>query len=96
MVPLAVIFTVVFWGAVALLLVILFAIARFYQITSGQPSRYGWFAAPVVLFGAGALRYAALGDFMGDALGDALMFAGGVTLIALATRLLRLMMGGQR
>lgn len=96
MVPLAGIFTIVFWGIVALLLVILYAIARFYQITSGQSSRYGWFAAPVVLLSAGALRYAARGDFTGDALGDALMFAGGVTLIALAAGLLRLMMGGRR
>lgn len=96
MVPLAGIFTIVFWGIVAFLLVILYAIARFYQITSGQPSRYGWFAAPVVLFSAGALRYATLGDFTGDTLGDVLMFAGSVTLIALAAGLLRLMMGGRR
>jgi len=96
MILLAGVFTVVFWGIVALLLVILYAIARFYQITSGQPSRYGWFVAPIALFSAGALRYAGLGDFMGDALGDLLMVAGGVTLIALAAWLLHLMMGGRR
>jgi len=70
MIPLASVFTVIFWGMVIALLVILLAIARFYQITSGQSSRYRWFGAPIALLGAGALRYALLGDFAGDALGE--------------------------
>ena len=86
----------VFWSMVALLLVILFAIARFYQITSGQRSHYRWFSAPMVLLSAGAVRYAWLGDFRGDALGDGLMVAGGSVLIVLAVWLLRLMTGGRR
>ena len=96
MIPLVGAFTVVFWGMAAFLLVILFAIARFYQITSGQRSHYRWFLAPTALLSAGALRYATLGDFRGDALGDALMVAGGVVLIVLALWLLGLMTGGRR
>ena len=96
MIPLAGILTLIFWAIIGLLLVILFAIARFYQVTSGQPSHYRWLLAPVALLGGGALRYALLGDFMGDPLGDALMLSGSVILIALAARLLRLMMGGRR
>lgn len=96
MIPLAGVLTVIFWGIVTALLVIVFAIARFYQATSGQPSHYRLFAAPMLLLGAGALRYASLGDFMGDALGDALMLGGSFILIALAAWLVHLMMGGQR
>lgn len=96
MIPLAGILTVIFWGIVAALLIIVFAIARFYQATSGQPSHYRLFIAPLTLLGAGALRYALLGDFMGDALGDALMLSGSLVLIVLAARLVQLMMGGRR
>ena len=96
MIPLVGIFTLVFWGIVAFLLVILFAIARFYQITSGRRSHYRWFLAPTVLLSASALRYATLGDFRGDALGDSLMVAGGGVLIVLALWLLRLMTEGRR
>lgn len=96
MIPLVGSFTVVFWGMVAFLLMILFAIARFYQITSGQRSHYRWFLAPMALLSAGAVRYAMLGDFRGDALGDGLMAAGGSVLIVLAVWLLRLMTGGRR
>ncbi len=96
MIPLAGVLTVIFWGIIAALLVMLFAIARFYQVTSGQPSHYRWFFAPIALLGGGALRYALLGDFMGDPLGDGLMLSGSVILIGLAAWLLRLMMGGRR
>ncbi len=96
MIPLVGIFSVVFWGTVTFLLVILFAIARFYQATSGQESHYRWFLAPAVLLNAGALRYATLGSFHSDALGDLLMVAGSLVLIALGSWLLHLMMGGRR
>jgi hypothetical protein len=85
-----------FWGMIAVLLAILYAIARFYQITSGQHSHYHWFAVPIVLFGVGAARYAVVGDFRGDAVGDALMVAGSLVLIVAASWLVRLMMGGRR
>lgn len=98
MIPLVGVFTIVFWGIVVLLIVILYAIARFYQFTSGQRSYYGWFVVPITLLSAGAVRYATLGDFIGDpqGLGDLLIVAGAVTLVALSARLLKLMMGGRR
>ena len=96
MIPLNGIFTLIFWGAVVFLLVFLYAIARFYQITSGQQSRYQWFILPIMLLGTGALRYAWLGDFTGDALGDLLMVTGSLSLMALTLGLLHLMMGGRR
>jgi hypothetical protein len=88
--------TIAFWGIVALLLAILCAIARFYQFTSGQNTRYRWFAAPVLLLSAGALRYALSGDLVGDALGDALIFAGSISVLALSGHLVGMMMGGRR
>lgn len=96
MIPLAGVLTVVFWGIVAALIVIVFAIARFYQVTSGQPSHYRWFLLPLVLLVASALRYASLGDAGSDPPGDVLMLAGSVILIALSIWLMRLMMGGRR
>lgn len=96
MIPLAGVLTVVFWGIIAALLVIVFAIARFYQVTSGQPSHYRWFMLPTGLLSAGALIYAVRGDFTGDLLGDTLMLSGSAVLIALSVWLLRLMMGGRR
>lgn len=88
--------TIAFWGIVSLLLVILCAVARFYQFTSGQNTRYRWFAAPVLLLIAGAVRYALIGDRVGDALGDALIFAGSLCVLALSGRLVGMMMGGRR
>jgi hypothetical protein len=96
MIPLAGVLTVVFWGIVTALLVILFAIARFYQATSGQSSHYRLFIVPMLLLGAGALSYAVRGDFIDDPLGDVLMLSGSFILIALAARLVNLMMGGRR
>ncbi|HEY4691023.1 MAG TPA: hypothetical protein VIK33_17060 [Anaerolineae bacterium] len=90
------ILTLVFWAIVVLLVAIVYAIARFYQATSGQPSHYRWFIVPMVLLGAGAVRSAVWGDFANDALGDGLILGGGVSLIALAVWLRHLMMGGRR
>ena len=96
MIPFAGIFTLVFWSIVVVLLVILYAIARFYQVTSGQPSDYRWLILPMILFSAGAIRYAILGDFLGDELGDILIVSGSISLTVLAYRLLQLMVGGRR
>jgi hypothetical protein len=84
------------WALAALLLIFLFRIARFYQRTAAEPSHYQLFLIPLGLFAGAALRYAWLGQFTGDALGDLLLFAGGLTLFALGAFLSRLMMGPRR
>ena len=86
MISLPGVLTLAFWGTIIALLVIAYAIARFYQLTSGQPSHYRWFVLPMALLGVGGLRYALLGDVVGDPLGDGLMLAGGISLIALCAR----------
>jgi len=96
MIPLAGVLTIAFWSIVEILLVILYAIARFYQATSGQVSHYRLFVIPMILLGAGGVQYALLGDFVDDPLGDALFAAGSVLLITLSAWLVRLMTGGRR
>ena len=88
--------SIVFWGIVGLMLVVLAAVARFYQITSGQNTHYRWFALPVFLFVASAVRYSLMGDFTGDLLGDLFIAAGAASLAALAARLVSMMTGGRR
>jgi hypothetical protein len=89
--------TIYNWGAVAVLLVFQFLIARFYEKKSGQRSRYTFFLVPALLFLAAAARYAfGVGDLAGDMWGDSLLFVGGGILAALSAFLFRLMMGDKR
>ncbi len=88
--------TLVEWIGVALLLVVMYRIAYFYQVSSNQPTRYLWFFAPLALLLAGGLRYAQVIQATSDLLADALMLAGGLVLIALGMNLLREMTGGRR
>jgi hypothetical protein len=81
------------WGVVGVLLVVLYRIARFYQITSGRRSRYRWFAMPLVLLAASAV----IGVFVDgpSVIGDALLLGGGISLFILGYNLLRLMTGSR-
>jgi hypothetical protein len=95
-------------GVVALLL-LLYRIAYFYEVTSRQPTHYRLFIIPTVLLFLGGLCYAIAGD-LGDAArsipglvsspvrlaGDSLQLVGGIALIGLGMFLLRLMTGGRR
>jgi hypothetical protein len=90
------ILTIAEWVGVAALLVIVYRIAYFYQVSSNQPTRYLWFFAPLGLLLAGGLRYAMVIEATSDLLADALMLAGGLALIALGMNLLREMTGGRR
>jgi hypothetical protein len=87
--------TLYIWGIVGALMVILNRIARFYQITSGRRSYYQLFGVPLLLLVGGGLRYATLGIFVGDPLGDVLMAVGGFSSIGLGYFLLRLMTGSR-
>jgi len=81
------------WGMVCILLVVLYRIARFYQITSERRSRYQWFAMPLVLLAA-----AAVSNVFADGptfIGDALLLGGGVSLLILGYNLLHLMTGSR-
>jgi len=85
------------WGAVAVLLIFQFLIARFYEKKSGQRSYYAVFVIPAVLFLVASARYAFwVNDLAGDVWGDSLLFVGGGILITLSALLFRLMMGGRR
>ncbi len=82
------------WIVVAILLLFLFLIGRFYEKQFRQRSYYQLFLLPLVLFLAGAIGYLFDNqDFVG-VLGPDLLFAvGGLVLIGLGYTLHRLMMG---
>ena len=88
-------FSLYIWVGLTALMIFLYRIARFYQTTSGRRSYYQLFLVPIGLLLAGGLRYASLGIFVGDALGDMLMIIGGLSLIGLGYTMLKLMTGGR-
>jgi hypothetical protein len=84
------------WGGIVALLLLLYRIAQFYQMTTGLRSHYRFFLVPVVLFVAGVARYLVLDiGFTGDVLGDLLFFLGGGALTLVGYYLLKLMTGGR-
>ena len=88
------ILSLIAWGVVCLLVVVLYRIARFYQITSGRRSRYRWFSVPLVLL-AGAVVTNVFIVGGSSLAGDVLMLLGGLSLIGLGYNLLRLMTGSR-
>ncbi len=82
------------WGVICALVLVLYRIAHFYQITSGRRSRYQWFGMPFVLLIAAAVINAL---FAGESnvLGDVLRLVGSASLIGLGYNLLRLMTGSR-
>jgi hypothetical protein len=82
------------WAVICALVVVLYRIARFYQITSGRRSLYRWFLIPLVLLAAAAVM-----DILvmsgPNLIGDVLLLLGGVSLIGLGYNLLRLMTGSR-
>lgn len=83
------------WAGVGLLILILYRIARFYQMSANERSHYRWFIAPLALLTLAALRYMWIADFAGDPLGDSLLMLGGGSLFLLSYNLFRLMTGGR-
>jgi hypothetical protein len=80
------------WFPLAVLLIFLLLIARFYQKFSGEQTFFRLFLVPLVFFGAAAVRYASVGQIAGDTLADVLLGVAGLILIALSLHLYRLMM----
>jgi len=76
------------------LIVVVYRIARFYQITSGRRTYYRLFLLPLVL-----LLVAALLNVIADPLlnlwRDTLLLVGGISLIGLGYYLLQLMIGSR-
>lgn len=80
------------WVLIEILLLVLFRIARFYQLTSGQASHYHWFVLPMVCWGSAALlALVQVPPLM--VISDALVILGGVSAIGLGYWLLKLMTG---
>jgi hypothetical protein len=90
------ILTAAAWIGVSVLLLLLYRIAHFYQVTSGLSSHYQLFSIPLALLLLGGLRYAFVGNLAGDVLGDSLQLAGGIALIVLGILLVRMMTGGRK
>lgn len=93
---LARIFTLLIWLGVAVLLLLLYRIAFFYEVSARQTTHYRWFLVPLILFSGSGLRYALINRIVGDAIGDSLLMIGGFMLIWLGMRLLNQMTGGRR
>jgi hypothetical protein len=103
------ILTLLSWVGVVALLLLLYRIAYFYEVTSRQLTHYRLFIIPIVLLFLGGLCYAIAGD-LGEAArsspglasspvrlaGDSLQLAGGIALIGLGMFLLGRMTGGRR
>ena len=75
------------WFLVAFLLGFLLLIARFYQRFASEQTFFQIFGVPIVLFGAGLVRYASLNRVAGDFLADLLLGAAGVVLSCLCVLL---------
>jgi len=82
-------------GGVATLQFFVFLIARFYQKSSGEPTRYWLFLLSMVLMLVGDGLYVWKGPpLLGNLLADLLLFAGGAVLMGNSVFLLRAMTRG--
>lgn len=84
------------WFPLAAVIAILLLIARFYQKFSGDRTGYMLYLIPLVLFGAGVVRYASIDQIAGDTLGDILMGTAGLVLLLLSLWLYHLMTSGRK
>jgi hypothetical protein len=83
--------TLYVWFPLAVLLLFLLLIARFYQRFSGERTYYQVFLLPMLCFGAATARYASLGTIAGDPLADLMLAVGGASLTVLCLFLYWLM-----
>jgi hypothetical protein len=84
------------WFPLAAVIAILLLIARFYQQFSGDRTYYTLYLLPLILFGAGSVRYASIDQIAGDAVGDLLMGTAGALLIGLSVWLYHQMTNGRK
>jgi len=79
------------WFPLAALLLFTILIARFFEKFSGEKTYFRLFLIPVVLFGAGSVRYAGTEHIGGDPFADIMMGIAGLMLLILSSRLYWLM-----
>ncbi|MBN1963156.1 MAG: hypothetical protein JW910_00815 [Anaerolineae bacterium] len=87
--------TIFAWFPLAAFLIITMLIARYYQNVTNERTHYTLFAVPILFFAGAAAHYAAIDQVVGNPLGDALLFAGGVILVLLSLALYRRMTTGR-
>ena len=82
------------WVVIGILVAFLWRIAYFYEKASGERLRHYLLVLPGLLLAAAAVWYITRGaDFVGEPIGDALLFLGGLLLGLFSFRLQELMTG---
>lgn len=81
------------WTVIGVLIVVLYRIARFYQITSGRRSHYQLFGVPLILLVAAAAINVLTGE--STLISDLLLLLGSLSLIGLGYNLWRMMTGSR-
>jgi drug/metabolite transporter (DMT)-like permease len=84
------------WFALALLILFVALIARFYERFQQKPTYYRLYAVSVALLGAFAVRDASMPPRVPDPISEALLLLGGGVLLALLAHLARLMLSVSR
>lgn len=87
--------TIYTWFGMSALFFLMALIARFYERLSGQRTYYWLFALPLIAFALATVIFTRQDVITGDALGDLLLFAGGLTLGVLCLRIYQLMTSGR-
>ena len=94
MLALNAVLTLIVWSLIGVLIVVVYRIARFYQITSGRRTYYRGFLVPLILLPLAALLNVSVDPLL-DLWRDVLLLVGGISLIGLGYYLLRLMIGSR-
>jgi hypothetical protein len=82
------------WLVIGALLFFLWRIASFYENASGHPVGHRFLILPGAILAAGVIWYLRSdSDFVGQPIGDLLLFTGGILLFLFTERLQRLMTG---
>jgi hypothetical protein len=85
------------WAVIGALIVFLGRIAYFYDKTSGQRTNYSFLILPALLLAVGVIWYLVHSvEFTGWAIGDVLLFGGGVLLSIFGFRLQEFMTGERK
>jgi len=94
MLALNAVLTLIVWSLIGVLIVVVYRIARFYQITSSRRTHYRGFLVPLILLPLAALLNVSVDPLL-DLWRDVLLLVGGISLIGLGYYLLRLMIGSR-